>query len=63
MGYEHSSNRAVVRERVLKALKEYGGWWVAYRMAEWINASKSLVKSIYDDLEREGLMERKKRKA
>jgi len=62
MGYGHSSNKQLVKERILETFKEYGGWWEADRMAEWVNAPVSLVKSIHDDLEKEGLMERKKQK-
>ena len=48
-----------VRRAVLETFKEYGGWWDCSRMAEWIDKPVEEVRKVYDELEIEGLMDRK----
>ena len=49
-----------LRQRVINIFLKFGGWWRVEGMAEWLHADVGLVKRIYDQLESEGLMERKK---
>jgi len=54
--------RKSLRERVLETFREYGGWWKVEGMAEWLGVGVSKVSKVYDDLESEGLMDRKTQK-
>lgn len=53
--------RKSLRQKVLDTFREYGGWWNVARMADWLNADVAKVRKIYDALESEGLMERKRK--
>ena len=48
-----------LRQRVIDVFEEYGGWWWVEGMAERLNAGMEEVRKVYDDLEKEGLTERK----
>lgn len=50
-----------LRQLVIDAFKEYGGWWSKDRMAEWCNTDTETIRIIYDELEIEGLLERRLR--
>ena len=57
------ANKAL-RQDVVDTFKEYGGWWRLSGMAEWLggyaqNVSEDELKLVWDELEREGLMDRK----
>ena len=54
-----------LRQRVIETFEEYGGWWRVEGMAEWLGTyekpvSIDKIRKIYDELEAEGLMDRKK---
>jgi len=51
-----------LRNRVIDTFKEYGGWWAVERMAYWLDAPVEKVQKVYDALETEGLMDRRKEK-
>ena len=48
-----------LRQEVIETLEEYGGWWQVGRIADWLDADAEEVRKVYDELEAEGLMERK----
>lgn len=48
-----------LRQWVLDTFREYGGWWRVEGMAEWLNADVEEVRKVYDELEKEGLMDRR----
>lgn len=52
--------RKSLKDGVLETFKEYGGWWQVERMAEWLKADVEKVRKVYDELEAEGLMERRR---
>jgi len=47
---------------VIDHFNEYGGWWEAERMAAWLKADVGKVRKVYDELEKEGLMDRQRSK-
>ena len=49
-----------LRQDVIDVFKEYGGWWRVEGMADWLSADVEDVRKVYDQLEVEGLMDRKK---
>ena len=51
--------RKSLRQRVIETFEEYGGWWQVERMADWLDANVGKVRKVYDELEAEGLMNRK----
>lgn len=55
--------RESLRQRVIDHFNEYGGWWQVDRMAEWLKVDVEEVRKIYDELEKEGLMDRRRSKA
>ena len=54
--------RKSLRQRVIDHFNEYGGWWEAERMAAWLKADVGKVRKVYDELEKEGLMDRQRSK-
>jgi len=50
-----------LKERILHELKEHPGWWQVERLAYWLDAPINQVKEIWNELEKEGLLERKRR--
>ena len=48
-----------LKARVIETFEEYGDWWPLERMADWLNAKPERVRAVYDELEKEGLMDRK----
>lgn len=51
--------RKSLRKRVIETFEEYGGWWQVERMAYWLDANVEKVRKVYDELEADGLMDRK----
>lgn len=51
-----------LKSKVVQVFKEYGGWWRSDLMANWLNSKYKDVRMVYDQLEKEGLLERKQRK-
>jgi len=49
-----------LRERIINTFSEFGGWWPLEGMAEWLGVSPDEVSQIWDELEAEGLLERKR---
>lgn len=52
--------RKSLRQKVLDTFEEFGGWWDVERMAEWLDADVVKVRKVYDALEADGLMDRKR---
>ena len=49
-----------IRNAVIRTLKEYGGWWDAKWLALWLDTTIGKIKKVYDQLEKENLIDRKK---
>ena len=60
MAKSKKESSSLIRERVLQVFDEYSGWWDTARMAKWLDVSVEEVTQVYDELEAEGLMDRKK---
>jgi hypothetical protein len=48
---------AYLKSKVIQVFEEYGGWWPADRMAEWLDASLEGVQQVYGELEAAGVLE------
>lgn len=49
-----------LRERAVITFNEYGGWWNLGGMAEWLKVPEEELGKIWQTLEDEGLLERKR---
>lgn len=58
-GRRWTDSRPSLRQRVLDTFREYGGWWILEGMAGWLSVSPQALRKVWDELEAEGLLERK----